>query len=304
MPAPCEEAVELVGDAGDEEDPARRPARAVRLDEDDHEERDQSEPQDRERVRKLRERCRDGAGGHWLEDSPRAALVLVGCGRREAHDELSDVARDRAPRPHCEEPERDQEQDTTEGERAPDPEVEPQRGDAGDRAGDDRVDHGDDAWDREERLQGRHRRSSRNQRLEDALLVVVRAGDEVRLQLRRELEVGVPDPVHPLHPDRVLVVDLPQPRESRDAEEVDDGQEHECEGDEAGAEVGGLADERERDHGAGQRSDEDRGAAHRLGVAEAAGGQQAPVLRRQDLERMRAARPPGPPGCVGTTRAV
>ena len=64
VPAPREEAVDLVCHPCDEEDPARGPARAVvGADVDDDEDRDQREPQQRERVRQVRERCGDCAGG-------------------------------------------------------------------------------------------------------------------------------------------------------------------------------------------------------------------------------------------------
>ena len=57
VPAAREEAVHLVGDPGDAEDDARRPARPVARPHHEHDEdRDQGEPRDRERVRELRER--------------------------------------------------------------------------------------------------------------------------------------------------------------------------------------------------------------------------------------------------------
>ena len=60
LPAASEEAVQLVGDPRDEEDPAGCPARAVVgcAEEDDREERHQREPQHGQRVRDLRERGR------------------------------------------------------------------------------------------------------------------------------------------------------------------------------------------------------------------------------------------------------
>ena len=65
VPAPREEAVDLVGHPRDEEDPAGCPARAVAGADVEHDEqRDQREPEHRERVGELREGCRDGAGGH------------------------------------------------------------------------------------------------------------------------------------------------------------------------------------------------------------------------------------------------
>ena len=65
VPAAREEAVDLIGHARDEEDPAGGPARAVvRADVDDDEDRNQREPQYRQRVRQERERCGDSAGGH------------------------------------------------------------------------------------------------------------------------------------------------------------------------------------------------------------------------------------------------
>ena len=96
------------------------------------------------------------------------------------------------------------------------------------------------------------------------------------------------DPVHALHPARVLAVDLGEPHDRHDAEEVDDGQQDEGEGDERRAGVGRLGDERERDDGARERGDVDRRPAHRLRVHEAARSEEAPVLGRQDLERVRA----------------
>ena len=96
------------------------------------------------------------------------------------------------------------------------------------------------------------------------------------------------NPVHPLHPAGILEVHLREADDRGDTEEVHDRQQDEREGDEAGAEVGCLGDEREGDDRAGEGGDEDRRAAHRLRVDEAARGEQAPVLRRQDLERLRA----------------
>ena len=65
VPAAREPAVDLVGDAGDAEDDGRRPAvPAVGRDQERHEDRDQREPQDRQRVRHARERSGDRGGGH------------------------------------------------------------------------------------------------------------------------------------------------------------------------------------------------------------------------------------------------
>ena len=62
VPAAREEAVHLVGDRGDAEDDARRPARVVPgLHHEHDEDGDQRQPRDGERVRELRERLRDGA---------------------------------------------------------------------------------------------------------------------------------------------------------------------------------------------------------------------------------------------------
>ena len=78
MPAPREEAVDLVGDPGRGEDERGRPAVAVvGPDDEDDEDGDQPQPQDRERVRHLRQRARDGARGHIGEDSPRRAAPRV-----------------------------------------------------------------------------------------------------------------------------------------------------------------------------------------------------------------------------------
>ena len=96
------------------------------------------------------------------------------------------------------------------------------------------------------------------------------------------------DAVHPLRPPRVLPVDLAEPHDGHDTEEVDDREKHEREGNERVPELGCLRDERERDDRAGERGDEDRGSAHRLRVGEAARREKAPVLGLEDLERVRA----------------
>ena len=60
VPAAREPAVHLVGDAGDGEDDRRGPAvAAVGRDEEHDEERDQRQPQDRQRIRDLSERSGD-----------------------------------------------------------------------------------------------------------------------------------------------------------------------------------------------------------------------------------------------------
>ena len=105
--------------------------------------------------------------------------------------------------------------------------------------------------------------------LEDSCLVVVPTGDEVGLELGRELEVCVADAIHSLHPASVFEIHLREAHDRRPTEEIDDGQQHECEGDEAGSEVGRLGGECECNHGARERSHEDRRPAHCLRVSEA-----------------------------------
>ena len=65
VPAAGEPAIDLVGDSGGGEDDRRAPALAsVRGNEQDDEDRDQRQPQDRERVRDARQRSGDRGGGH------------------------------------------------------------------------------------------------------------------------------------------------------------------------------------------------------------------------------------------------
>jgi hypothetical protein len=109
-----------------------------------------------------------------------------------------------------------------------------------------------------ERLRLRRPLAHRDGRLEDAEIVVVAARDEVALELGRELEIRLANPVHPLHPGRVLPVDLSEPDRGGDAEEYTTGSKT-GERDETGSEVGRLADERQRDDRARQGRDEDRG---------------------------------------------
>ena len=79
------------------------------------------------------------------------------------------------------------------------------------------------------------------ERLEYAEVVVVAARHEVRLELGCQLEVGVADAVHALHPASVLPVDLAEPHDGGDAEEVHDREEHEGEDDEPGLELASPA---------------------------------------------------------------
>ena len=190
--------------------------------------------------------------------------------------------------PDREPPERRDEEDAAEHERGSGAEVEPYRRDARCGSCDDRADDGDDARRGDERLRRRRPLAHRHGGLEDAEVVVVLARDEVGLQLRLELEIGVANAVHPLRPARVLPVDLREAHDRDDPEEVHDRKQNERECDECVAEVGRLGDQCECYHRTSERRDEDRGPAHRLGVDQASCREQAPVLGRQDLQRVRA----------------
>ena len=161
-------------------------------------------------------------------------------------------------------------------------------GDCGCGTRDNRVDHRDDAGRGDECLVAGRRADVGESALEDSRVVVVSTRHEVGLELWRELEVRVADAIHSLNPASVLEIHLREAQDRRPTEEIEDGQQHECEGDEAGAEVGRLGDECECHHGARERGQEDRRPAHCLRVDEASRGEQAPVLGRQDLERVRA----------------
>jgi formimidoylglutamate deiminase len=79
LPAPRKEPVDLVGDAGDTEDDARRPAvTAIRGQHQRNEDGDQGKPRDRERIRKLLQSRRNGAGRHECgKDTPVAETLSL-----------------------------------------------------------------------------------------------------------------------------------------------------------------------------------------------------------------------------------
>jgi hypothetical protein len=82
------------------------------------------------------------------------------------------------------------------------------------------------------------------------------AGDEVPLQLRRQLKVASPDAVHAADPAMLVVVDRHQPEVGGQSEKQHDWQQHEREGGESGAEQRCLCHQGERDHVGGQHREE------------------------------------------------
>lgn len=93
--------------------------------------------------------------------------------------------------------------------------------------------------------------------------------------------------VHAGDPAHVLMIDRDEPHEGRDADEQDDRQDEEREGDEALVERGGLGDQGQCHDRSREHRQEHRGAAERLVPAQRPRGQEAPVLRREDLESQR-----------------
>jgi len=167
--------------------------------------------------------------------------------------------------------------------------------DARDRRGKRAVDHCDHPGRRDELMdegvRGR-RILGHRERPGDAVLVVGPAAREVRLEARLDLEVRVPDPVHRRDPQGVLEVHLVEPDERRDAHEQGYRQEREREHGELGGEPGRAADEPERDHRGRQDRQEQPRPAERLVPAHRAGGEEAPVLGREDLEGARVVEVP------------
>ena len=117
--------------------------------------------------------------------------------------------------------------------------------------------------------------------------VVIRAGDEVGLELRVQLEVGVAEPVHPDHPPVVVPIEVHQAGDGRDANEEDHEEGENCDRDERRAEMVGLRHERQRDHSARQDGKEHVHRAEGLGVSQRASCEQAPVLGGEDLQLSR-----------------
>ena len=160
-------------------------------------------------------------------------------------------------------------------------------GDSGHGTRDDRIDNGDDTGRRDEWLVPGRRADAGDGALEDTRVVVVPTGDEVGL------EFGAPAggtrcgcDSFPA-PSARFRIHLREADDHHPTEEIDDGQQHECEGDEAGSEVGPLGGECECHHGAPraqpQRSTSGSLPPCRRGFARRAGF----VLGRQDLERVR-----------------
>ena len=84
--------------------------------------------------------------------------------------------------------------------------------------------------------------------LQDPLFVIGGAGDEVGLELGRDLDVGMAEAVHPGDHRHVFDADVGDPDEGRQPDQQDQRQEQDREGAEVGAEIRRLADQGERDH--------------------------------------------------------
>ena len=98
-----------------------------------------------------------------------------------------------------------------------------------------------------------------------------------------QVQVCVPDPVHADHPPVVVAVERRQPGDGGESCEEDDEQHRDRDGDEDGAEVVGLRDQRQRDHAAREDGQEDGDPAEQLAVGQGPGREQAPVLGGQYL---------------------
>ncbi len=98
-------------------------------------------------------------------------------------------------------------------------EVECLRRDTGDHGSDDRVDDRHHAGGGEDGVKVLRRWRIRGIRSIQAAVIVVGAGDEVPLDGRRGLDVGVPNAVHALEPARVFAIQVHEPHESDDADE-------------------------------------------------------------------------------------
>ena len=137
--------------------------------------------------------------------------------------------------------------------------------------------------------QQRGARRGQPERLQVAADVVVLAGDEVRLQLRMQLEVRMAQAVHAEDPPVVVEVKHLESPDGGDTDEEHHRKHEDRDCYERRAEVVHLRDERKSDHRARQHPEEHAHPSERLLVGERPRGDQAPVLRREDLDLFRHA---------------
>ncbi|MDP9320692.1 MAG: RlpA-like double-psi beta-barrel domain-containing protein [Chloroflexota bacterium] len=106
----------------------------------------------------------------------------------------------------------------------------------------------------------------------------------MRLQLRMQLEVRVPKPVHSDDPAVVIAIELHESGDGGDAREQDHQEHEDRDRDERGAEVIRLRDERQGDHRAGQDREEHAHPGQRLAVGQRTRREQAPMFGGEDLQ--------------------
>ncbi|TMF27937.1 MAG: hypothetical protein E6I29_10650 [Chloroflexi bacterium] len=107
---------------------------------------------------------------------------------------------------------------------------------ATERPGDRRHDQRKHPWQRLQAVEQRSETISAGgvdaQGLEGARQIVVRARDEVRLELWMELEIRAPQAIHPEHPSEVVAVERREPGDRENAHQQNDREHEDGDGDE------------------------------------------------------------------------
>jgi len=118
------------------------------------------------------------------------------------------------------------------------------------------------------------------------LLVVVVARDEIRLEPRRNLEIGVTETVQAGQQPEVLDPGVDEADERPHADEESNRQDEECEHVETVAKLGRLGSKGQRNDGRGHDGQEDGGSTVDRAVRDAPRREQAPMLGREDLDAL------------------
>ena len=120
-------------------------------------------------------------------------------------------------------------------------------------------------------------------RLVQAPLVVVVARHEIRLEPRRDLEIGVTDAIHAGQEPEVVDPGFDEADVCRHPDEESDRQNEECKRGETVAELGRTSDQGQRNDGRGHDRQKDGGPTEDRAVGDVPRREQAPMLGREDL---------------------